>query len=198
MACVPRLAGTRASLTGLVLLTAAAFSGMALHAAAQTYPTRVPEADALAVKDLIDRTLNLVEEGATRLLDFIENVWAWAIDQIDRLTQVPWEKWPLWKQVLLVVVAGFVIYALFLALRQLWSAALNVLSALVSFVGTLIVTLPAIVLAGAVALGGLWVINNYHDLSSLHALRDLLGGDGGGNSPPPVRHGPRDTTGGTR
>ena len=159
----------------------------------QTYPIRVPEADALAVKDLLDRTLNLVEDGATRLLDFIEYVWGWAMDQVDRLTQVPWEKWPLWKQIVLVVVAGFVVYALFLALRQLWSAALNVLSALVSFVGTLIVTLPAIVLASAVALGGLWVINNYHGLQD---LKGILGGDSGPSAP--ARHGPQDTTGGNR
>lgn len=148
----------------------------------------------MAVRDLLDRTLNLIEDGATRLLDFIEYVWGWAMGQVDRLTQVPWDKWPLWKQIVLVLVSGFVLYALFLVLRQLWSAALNVLSALVSFIGTLIVTLPAIVLASAVALGGLWVINNYHDL---HDLKGLLGGDSG-SSAPPARHGQQDTGGGSR
>lgn len=153
----------------------------------------------MAVKDLLDRTINLVQDGATRLLAFIEYVWWWAMAQVDQLTQVPWEKWPLWKQLVLLGVAGFVLYALFLVLKQLWTAALNVLSALVSFVGTLIVTLPALLLASAVALGGLWVVNNYRDLSSLHDLRDLLGrGDHGGNAAPPAKRDPRDSGDGNR
>lgn len=153
----------------------------------------------MAVKDFTERSLNFVADVIGRLADFIANVWAWAMEQVGLLTQVPWDKWPLWKQIVLIVVAGFVLWALFLALRQLWSAALNVLSAVVSFVGTLIVTLPAIVLAGAVALGGLWVINNYHGLSSLHALMNFLDdGSGGGSPAPPVRHAPRETTGGAR
>jgi hypothetical protein len=72
-----------------------------------------------------------------------------------------------------------------------------VLSALATFIGTLIVTLPAILLAGAVALGGLWVINNFHDLSSLRSILNLPDDDGespGGSnatpSPPAVRRGP--------
>lgn len=154
----------------------------------------------MAVKDLLDRTINLVQDGATKLVAFVEWVWWWAMDQVDRLTQVPWEKWPLWKQIVLLAVAAFVLYALFLVLKQLWTAALNVLSALVSFVGTLIVSLPALLLASAVALGGLWVVNNYRDLSSLHDLRDLLGGGDrdGGNAAPPAKRGTRDTGDGSR
>jgi hypothetical protein len=125
-------------------------------------------------------------------------VWAWSTDQIVRMTQVPWEKWPLWKQILLIIVAGFVVYALYIAARQLWWAALNVLSALATFIGTLIVTLPAILLAGAVALAGLWVINNFHDLSSLRSIINLPDHDGGSPSssaPPAARHGPAETIG---
>jgi hypothetical protein len=53
---------------------------------------------------------------------------------------------------------------------QLWTAAINVLSAFATFVGTVIVTLPTILIAGAIALAGTWVINNLHDLSSLRSL----------------------------
>jgi hypothetical protein len=155
----------------------------------------------LAVKQLSDQSLQFLADGLAWVLGFIEAVWAWSMEQIVRMTQVPWEKWPLWKQILLIIVAAFVVYALYIAARQLWWAALNVLSAVATFIGTLIVTLPAILLAGAVALAGLWVINNFHDLSSLRSIMNFLGHDGGSPSgsnttPPAVRHGPAETIGG--
>jgi hypothetical protein len=151
----------------------------------------------LAVKQLSDESLQFLADGLAWVLGIIEAVWAWSTDQIVRMTQVPWEKWPLWKQILLIVVAGFVIYALYIAARQLWWAALNVLSALATFIGTLIVTLPAILLAGAVALAGLWVINNFHDLSSLRSIINFPDHDGGSSSgsAPSPRHGPAETIG---
>jgi glycerol-3-phosphate acyltransferase PlsY len=45
-----------------------------------------------------------------------------------------------------------------------------VLAAFATFIGTVIVTLPTIFIAGVIALAGLWVINNYNDLSSLRSL----------------------------
>lgn len=131
------------------------------------------------VKHLSDQYLHFLADGLAWVLGFITAVWAWSIDQIGRMTQVPWEHWPLWKQVLLIIVAAFVVYALFVVAKQLWWATLNVLSALASFIGTLIVTLPTILLAGAVALAGLWVINNFHDLSSLRSIMNLHGHDAG-------------------
>jgi hypothetical protein len=126
--------------------------------------------DAASVKEATDRFVQLLADGLAWAVGFIQAVWAWTGDQIVRMSQAPWESWPLWKQVLLIIVAVAVIYFLFIAARQLWWAALNVLSAVASFVGTLIVTLPTILLAGAIALGGLWIINNFHDLSSLHSI----------------------------
>jgi hypothetical protein len=158
---------------------------------------------ASSVKQAIDQWVQYLADGLAWLVGFIQAVWAWASDQIARMTQVPWEKWPLWKQILLLIVAAAVIYALFLAARRLWWAALNVLSAVAGFIGTLIVTLPTIVLAGAIALAGLWIINNVHDLSSLHSIITFPGGDrgpgNGSGGPPPgpaTRHGPAETIGG--
>jgi hypothetical protein len=125
---------------------------------------------AASARQAIERSLQVVADAFAWAAGVVAAVWAWTSDQIVKMTQAPWETWPLWKQLLLLAVAAFVIYALFLAVRQLWWAALNVLSALASFIGTLIVTLPTILLAGAIALGGLWLINNFHDLSSLHEI----------------------------
>ncbi len=158
---------------------------------------------ASSVKQAIDQWVQFLTDVLIWLVGFIQGVWAWASDQIARMTQAPWESWPLWKQILLVIVAAAVIYALFLAARQLWWAALNVLSAIASFIGTLIVTLPTILLAGAIALAGLWIINNVRDLSSLHSIITFPSGNGGPSNgrggPPPgpaTRQGPADAIGG--
>jgi hypothetical protein len=111
-----------------------------------------------------------LERSIAEVLRFVRLVWTWSTEQIIKVTQAPWEQWPLWKQMLLVIVAAAVVYFLFIAAMQLWTAAINVLAAFATFIGTVIVTLPTIFIAGVIALAGLWVINNFHDLSSLRSL----------------------------
>jgi hypothetical protein len=132
---------------------------------------------ASAARHAADQWLQFLADGLAWMVGFIQAVWAWTNDQIVRLTQAPWESWPLWKQILFIIVAGAVIYTLFIAARQLWWATLNVVTAVASFVGTLIVTLPTILLAGAIALAGLWIINNFHGLSSLRSIMTFPDGD---------------------
>ena len=157
---------------------------------------------ASSVKQATDQSVQVLADGLAWVAGSIQAVWMWTGDQVARMTEAPWESWPLWKQILLLLVAGAVIYLLFIAVRQLWRAALNVLSAVASFVGTLIVTLPTILLAGAVALAGLWIINNFRDLPSPHSILTFPGGDGGRDGSraappgPAVRPGPGDGIGG--
>jgi hypothetical protein len=116
------------------------------------------------------QTQQFLERSIAEVLRFVQLVWTWSTDQIIKVTQAPWEHWPLWKQMLLLIVAAAVIYFLFIAAMQLWTAAINVLAAFATFIGTVIVTVPTILIAGVIALAGLWVINNFHDLSSLRSL----------------------------
>jgi hypothetical protein len=111
-----------------------------------------------------------LERSIAEVLRFVRLVWTWSSEQFIKVTQAPWEQWPLWKQVLLIIVAAAVVYFLFIAAMQLWTAAINVLAAFATFIGTVIVTLPTIFIAGVIALAGLWVVNNFHDLSSLRSL----------------------------
>jgi hypothetical protein len=149
---------------------------------------------ASAVKQASDQWLQFLADGLAWMVALIQTVWEWSSDQIVRLTQAPWENWPLWKQFLFVIVAALVVYALFVAASQLWRAAMNVLYAVASFVGVLIVTLPTILLAGAIALAGLWVINNFDSLSSLRSIVTFPGSDG---RPPhsKTQHGPANRPG---
>jgi hypothetical protein len=70
----------------------------------------------------------------------------------------------LWKQILLVLVIAGVVYALLRAGKDLWDAGERILAAFATLLGVLVKTLPRVLVAGVVALGGVWLLNNL-DLS---------------------------------
>jgi hypothetical protein len=119
------------------------------------------------MKETSDQVMQFLGRGIAWVLGFIQLVWTWSSDQILKLMETPWENWPLWRQVLLVIVLALVAYALFIAARKLWAAVLGLLYAVANFISALILTLPTILIAGAIALAGLWVINNIQDQSFL-------------------------------
>ena len=121
------------------------------------------------MKQIFDQFLQFLQQGIAAIFRFVQLVWGWSIDQITRMTQAPWESWPLWKQILLVVVIAAVAYALFIAARRRWVAGVRVLAAFASFLVALVVTLPTILIAGVMALAGLWAINHLN-FSSLPTL----------------------------
>jgi len=121
------------------------------------------------MKQIFDEFLQFLQRGIAEIFRFVHLVWNWSNDQITKMMHAPWESWPLWKQILLVIVIAVVAYVLFRAAQQLWEAAVHVLSAFASFLGALVVTLPTILVAGIIALAGLWVINNLN-LSSVRSL----------------------------
>jgi hypothetical protein len=126
------------------------------------------------MKQIFDQFLQFLQQGIAAIFRFVQLIWTWSIDQITKMMQAPWENWPLWKQVLLILVIAAVAYALFIAARQLWVAGVRVLAAFVSFLGALVYTLPTILIAGVIAVAGLWVINNLN-LSSLPTLTMFQG-----------------------
>jgi hypothetical protein len=149
------------------------------------------------MKQIFDQFLQFLQQGIAAIFRFVQLVWTWSIDQIAKVMQAPWESWPLWKQVLLAIVIAAVAYALYIAAKELWVAGIQVLAAFAGFLGALVVTLPAILIAGCVALGGLWLINNLN-LSSLPNLTMFTGSsNGGGNKPSaqPAGTGGGETTG---
>jgi hypothetical protein len=112
------------------------------------------------MKQIFDQFLQFLQQGIAAIFRFIQLIWTWSADQITKIAKVPWDSWPLWKQILLVIVIAAVAYLLFIAARQLWAAGIRVLTAFGSLLFAFIVTLPTILIAGVVALGGLWAINN--------------------------------------
>jgi hypothetical protein len=78
----------------------------------------------------------------------------------------PWQNWPLWKQLVLILVAGVIVYVLYKAIKELWETGERALGAFTSLLGAFVKTLPRILIAGLVALGGIWLLNNF-DPSSI-------------------------------
>jgi hypothetical protein len=121
-----------------------------------------PRQEARAMKQIFDQFLQFLQQGIAAIFRFIQLIWTWSADQITKIAKVPWDSWPLWKQILLIIIIAAVAYLLFIAARQLWSAGIRVLTAFGSLLFAFIVTLPTILIAGVVALGGLWAINNFN------------------------------------
>jgi len=118
------------------------------------------------MNQFLNQILQLMQQGIEAIFRFVRLVWNWSVDQIMGLTQAPWGAWPLWKQVFLILVIAGVAWALFRAAKELWDAAERILAAFATLLAALVRTLPSVLLAGVIALGGIWILNNA-DLSRL-------------------------------
>jgi hypothetical protein len=112
------------------------------------------------MQQVFEQVLQFVQQGVSAIFNFIQLVWTWTASQVTALAAVPWQSWPLWKQVLLVLIIVGAGWALLRAVMELWEAAARILTAFATLLIALITTLPNILVAGAVALGGIWVLNN--------------------------------------
>jgi hypothetical protein len=117
------------------------------------------------MKEIFEQFLQFLQQGIAAIFRFVQLIWTWSAEQISKIMQVPWESWPLWKQILLIIVIAAVAYALFVAAMRLWVAGVRVLGAFASLLAAFVYTLPPILIAGVVALGGLWLINNFNPAS---------------------------------
>ena len=106
-----------------------------------------------------NQLLQFLQQGISAIFHFVQMIWTWSVGQISTLLAVPWQQWPLWKQILLVLVLVGVIWALYKAAIELFAAGERILLAFARLLIVLVRTLPSIVFAGLIALGGVWLIN---------------------------------------
>ena len=59
------------------------------------------------------------------------------------------------------MVVAAVVWALYKAGKELFEAGERTLAAFATLLGVLVRTLPSVVLAGLIALGGVWFLNNF-------------------------------------
>ena len=116
--------------------------------------------------------IDFVYQGVSAIFRFVGAVWSWAAGQVANLVELPWQDWPMWRVILL----GFLLFGLgwylYWALWELWEAWKKILAALATMMGVLIKTLPQILIAGLIALAGIWVLSqdfsNFRKPSFLH------------------------------
>ncbi len=107
-----------------------------------------------------NQLLQFLQQGISAIFHFVQMIWTWSVGQISTLLAVPWQQWPLWKQILLVLVLVGVIWALYKAAIELFAAGERILLAFARLLIVLVRTLPSIVFAGLIALGDVWLINH--------------------------------------
>ena len=107
-----------------------------------------------------NQLLQFLQQGIAAIFHFVQMIWTWSVGQISALLAVPWQQWPLWKEILLVLVLAAVIWALYTAAIELFRAGERILIAFANLLGVLVRTLPSIVMAGVIALGGVWLMNH--------------------------------------
>jgi hypothetical protein len=112
------------------------------------------------MQQIFNQLVQFIQQGIAAIFRFVQLIWSWSVDQISRVFDSPWQNWPFWKQILLVMVAAGVIWALYKAAKELWDAGERTLGAFATLLGALVKTLPRVMLAGLIALGGVWLVNN--------------------------------------
>ena len=111
------------------------------------------------MKQVFDQILKFLHDGIAAIFRFVEMIWTWSVDQISRLASVPWQQWPLWKQFSRHRPRCGHVGALPSWPRTV-SGRAAILAAFADLLGVLVRTLPHVMLAGVIALGGVWVINH--------------------------------------
>jgi hypothetical protein len=140
------------------------------------------------MRQAFDQLLKFLQQGIAAIFHFVELIWTWSVDQISKLMAVPWQEWPLWKQVLLVLILVGVLWSLYRVGRELLFAGAAILAAFARLLSVLVQTLPHVALAGVIALGGVWLVNHL-DNSSLRVPSWMQAS--GEASPPPPPEPPR-------
>jgi len=134
------------------------------------------------MQNAFHQLLEFLQQGIAGIFRFVQLLWNWSVDQISHLVAVPWQQWPIWKQILFAIVLAGVVWALYKAARELFEAGEKILGAFASLLGVLVHTLPSVVLAGIIALGGVWVMNHLEN-TPLHLPVAFWSADNAPNSP---------------
>jgi phage-related protein len=129
------------------------------------------------MQQVFNQLLQFVQQGISAIFKFVQLIWTWSVGEISKVVAVPWQNWPLWKQIFLVLVIAGVVWALYKAGKELLEAGERTLAAFAGLLGVLIKTLPHVVLAGLIALGGVWFLNSF-DPSSIRIPTALRTGSG--------------------
>lgn len=109
---------------------------------------------------LLDQILGFLRHGIDEIFKITKMVWSWALLQFNGVLDKGFVSLDLWKKLFLVVVAGVLIYLLYSSIKALLEAGQKALGAIATLLSVLIQTLLPVLLAGIVAAGAAYVVNN--------------------------------------
>ena len=112
------------------------------------------------MRQIIDQIINFLQQGIAAIFRFVELIWQWSFGQIISTFQSNWQSLPLWKIAILAIVVVAIIYVLYRAAIELWSAAEQILKAFVGLLLVLVSILPYVLIAGVIAAAGGYVIQH--------------------------------------
>src|SRR5262245_12440342 len=125
--------------------------------------------------------IDFVYQGVGAIFRFVQTVWMWAVDQVGKLVQQPFQDWHPWKLVILTVIAFGVGWYLYKAIWEIWDAWRKILAAFATLIAVLIKTLPQVLIAGLIALAGVWLLSAI-DFDGMRRPSFMQTGPGGDRS----------------
>ena len=110
-----------------------------------------------------DQLIQFLQTGIAWIVRLFETAWKWSFGEIVAMYSKHWAKFgslPIWKQVLMVVVGIAVAYILYKIFRELLGAIMKILDGFVTLLRAVLNNIIPILIAGAIAVGGSWIVNN--------------------------------------
>jgi hypothetical protein len=103
--------------------------------------------------------IDFVRQGVGAIFRFVQAVWMWAVEQVGKLLQQPFQDWHPWKLLVMTAIAVGVVWYLYKAIWELWDAWQKILAALATLMAVLIKTVPQVLIAGLIALAGVALLS---------------------------------------
>lgn len=103
--------------------------------------------------------IDFVLQGVGAIFRFVQAIWMWAVAQVSKLIQQPFQDWQPWKLLILTLIAFGVGWYLYKAIWELWDAWQKILAALATLMAVLIKTVPQVLIAGLIALAGVFLLS---------------------------------------
>lgn len=122
------------------------------------------------VNEIVNRAVQLAEQGLTWIFQFLRLIWRWSFGEIIAVFRIPFATLPLWKQILYVLAALAITYFIFRIAMAFLEAALRIFRAMIDLMRTIVEEIPDALIAGFIALICAWVIHNVH-VAYLDSLR---------------------------
>jgi hypothetical protein len=112
------------------------------------------------VEGIINSIVQFLQQGIAAIFKFLQLVWNWSFGQIVSIFSSDWQALPIWKIVVLIIALAAIAYILYKAFMVLWSGVVALFHAFVELLSKFVSVLPQIVIAGLIAFGAGYVIQN--------------------------------------